>query len=152
MWETEGNLIDLALEGHFDVIVHGCNCFNTMGSGIAKEIKERLPEAYKVDQETVKGDRSKLGGFTFTDVCRGDEWFTVINMYTQYSYGGQKDHFEYEKFREGLENLNTFLPLGSKIGFPKIGAGLAGGDWKRIKQIIYESLPNHEVAIVYYEP
>jgi len=26
-----GNLIDMAEQGQFDVIVHGCNCLNTMG-------------------------------------------------------------------------------------------------------------------------
>lgn len=28
---TKGNLIDLAEAGEFDVVVQGCNCFNTMG-------------------------------------------------------------------------------------------------------------------------
>ncbi len=30
-----GDLIDLAKNGNFDVIIHGCNCFRTMGVGIA---------------------------------------------------------------------------------------------------------------------
>jgi len=25
-----------------DVLIHGCNCFNTMGSGVAKQIKKVL--------------------------------------------------------------------------------------------------------------
>ena len=33
--EVEGNLIDLALEGRFDLIAHGCNCHKIMGAGIA---------------------------------------------------------------------------------------------------------------------
>jgi len=28
------------------IIVHGCNCFCTMGAGIAKTIKELYPSAY----------------------------------------------------------------------------------------------------------
>lgn len=28
-----GDLLKLADDGQFDVIVHGCNCFNTMGAG-----------------------------------------------------------------------------------------------------------------------
>ena len=35
---VKGNLVTLALAGEFDVIIHGCNCFNTMGSGVAKDI------------------------------------------------------------------------------------------------------------------
>ena len=32
MKEVFGDLIELALVGKFDVIVHGCNCFSTMGN------------------------------------------------------------------------------------------------------------------------
>lgn len=38
MKEIEGDLIQMALNGDFDIIAHGCNCFNTMRSGIAKTI------------------------------------------------------------------------------------------------------------------
>ena len=47
-----GDLIDMALEGHFDVIVHGCNCFCAMGAGIAKQIKETFRSAYNEDLKT----------------------------------------------------------------------------------------------------
>ena len=63
----DGNLITLAKERHFDIIAHGCNCFCTMGSGIAPQIAKAFPEAYDVDQKTVKGDKKKLGVFTEAD-------------------------------------------------------------------------------------
>lgn len=31
-----GDLLSLAIDGRFDVIVHGCNCQCTMGAGIAQ--------------------------------------------------------------------------------------------------------------------
>ena len=48
---TKGNLIDLAEAGEFNIIVHGCNCFETMGSGIAREIHDRYPAAFDADVE-----------------------------------------------------------------------------------------------------
>ena len=36
--EVNGNLIKMALEGQFDVIVHGCNCHSTMGAGLAPQM------------------------------------------------------------------------------------------------------------------
>jgi O-acetyl-ADP-ribose deacetylase (regulator of RNase III) len=36
---VKGDIIDIAKRGKFDVIIHGCNCFNTMGACIAKTIK-----------------------------------------------------------------------------------------------------------------
>ena len=62
------DLIKLALDGRFDVIVHGCNCQYAMGVGIAKSIKETLPEAYKVDLATTKGSREKLGSISAATV------------------------------------------------------------------------------------
>ena len=39
MNRISGDLIYLAQSGEVDLIVHGCNCFCTMGAGIAKGIK-----------------------------------------------------------------------------------------------------------------
>ena len=36
----DGDLIRLAKQGTFDVIAHGCNCFCTMGAGIAPQMAE----------------------------------------------------------------------------------------------------------------
>jgi O-acetyl-ADP-ribose deacetylase (regulator of RNase III) len=46
------------------IVVHGCNCFNTMGSGIAKQVSIEYPEATIADYETVPGDVNKLGRYT----------------------------------------------------------------------------------------
>ncbi|RYF46165.1 MAG: phosphatase, partial [Cytophagaceae bacterium] len=42
----QGDLVQKAKVGEFDVIVHGCNCFCQMGAGIAKTIKQVFPAAY----------------------------------------------------------------------------------------------------------
>ena len=121
-----GDLIDLAKKGEFDVIVHGANCFNTMGGGIAKQIRDQFPEAYAADCATRKGDRAKLGQYTFATVNN----LTIINAYTQYDfnrYGKSADLFDYEAFAYILNDLVPAYP-GKRFGFPLIGTGLAGGD------------------------
>ena len=45
----KGNLLDMAERGEFDIIVHGANCICVMGSGIAREIKARFPQAAQAD-------------------------------------------------------------------------------------------------------
>ena len=130
---AKGDLLDLARNGHFHVIVQGCNCFCTMGSGIAKQIKEEYPEAYAVDCQTIKGDKTKLGSYS---VMLGKQ-FNIVNAYTQYDYNrkGQpaKDHFDYEAFSKILLMLAAVYK-GCNIGFPHIGMGLAGGDSETILQ------------------
>ena len=65
-----GNLITLAKQGEFDIVAHGCNCFCTMGAGIAKSIKQSFPEAYAADSCTKKGDKRKLGTCTYADISK----------------------------------------------------------------------------------
>ncbi len=127
---TKGNLINLAEAREFDIIVHGCNCFCTMGSGIAREIRERYPEAYEADRATSAGDMFKLG--SFTSVHTGE--FIIVNAYTQYDFnrgGSRNDVFEYESFSLILRKLAYAYP-NRRFGFPYIGMGLAGGDATRI--------------------
>lgn len=128
----KGNLLNLAEAGEFDIVVQGCNCFNTMGGGIAREIRERYPEVAAVDSETVRGDYNKLGTWTegyawFNE--RGDDAdnFIIINAYTQYNMSTGEDVFEYTAFQLILQKLAHEFP-GKRIGFPYIGMGLAGGD------------------------
>ena len=128
---TKGNLLDLAEAGDFDIVVQGCNCFNTMGGGIAREIRERYPMAALVDNETLKGDYNKLGNYTTAFTGK----FLIVNAYTQYNMSQGTDVFEYTAFDLLCQKLHK--AYGTKrIGLPYIGMGLAGGDKKRIMAMI----------------
>lgn len=135
---AKGNLIDMAEQGCFDVIVHGCNCMCTMGSGIAKEIRARYPAAYQVDQRTEAGARDKLGSYTMAVIETNDHHFAIVNAYTQFDYnrkGETKDVFEYGAFLDILIDLvDTVGEM--HIGLPYIGMGLAGGDKDLIMKLI----------------
>jgi O-acetyl-ADP-ribose deacetylase (regulator of RNase III) len=117
--------------------MHGCNCFNTMGSGIARTIRERFPEAAMADAMTESGDKSKLGTITCTGVGNNSGGFVIVNAYTQYSTSKVgEDVFEYESFQKILDAFVIDAGPGMNIGLPYIGMGLAGGDKKRIMGMI----------------
>lgn len=59
-----------------------------MGAGIAKLIRTKFPEAYDVDLQTKKGDRSKLGTISTATVIRNNHEITIINAYTQFNWRG----------------------------------------------------------------
>ena len=124
---AKGNLLDLAEAGQFDIVVQGCNCFNTMGGGIAREIRERYPDVAAADAATVRGDYTKLGNWTVGLNDLGDRKFLIINAYTQYEMSKGEDVFEYVAFQLILQKL-VRLYGNYKIGLPYIGMGLAGGD------------------------
>ena len=140
--EITGDLIEMAEAGAFDVIAHGCNCHHTMNSGIAKQIKFKIPEAFAVDLETTYGDINKLGTISYTKVHP----FTVVNCYTQYHYGKVSVYADYNAIEKCMQALRD--NFGDKrIGIPRIGAGRARGDWNKIKSIIDSVFENSNVDI-----
>ncbi len=139
----------MALEGKFDVIVHGCNCFCTMGAGIAKQIKNTFPAAYEADQKTDKGNKAKLGTMSCVLINRGGIKFTIVNGYTQYNWRGSGVLVNYEAVRSVFKHIKFTFP-GKRIGYPKIGSGLAKGDWETISSIIDEELDGEDHTLVKY--
>ena len=166
--EINGDLIALAKEGKFDVITHGCNCLSNMGAGIAPQ----MAKAFGVntfEMERQGPDIEKLGCIDYKTFVLGENtvWFlddyknnknepelTVVNSYTQFKYGknhtdGVSRPLDYEALTLCMRKINNVFK-GKHIGLPKIGAGLAGGDWNRIKSIIQTELKDCDVTVVIY--
>lgn len=156
MRERDGDLIKLAKECHFDVITHGCNCFCTMGAGIAVPMKVNFGcDKFPMEDPKYRGDINKLGTIDFQYHYKEDHSLAVVNSYTQYHYGrnhldGVDKPVDYEAIRLCMRKINHIFK-GKTIGVPKIGAGLAGGHWPWIKEIIEEELKDMDVWIVNYK-
>ena len=148
---VQGDLLQFALDGKFDVIIHGCNCQCAIGKGIALSIKRQFPEAFDADLKTVKADQSKLGTITTAEIVRQSARFTVVNAYTQFHYHGDGVLADYDAIRSAFRVVKQRFG-GKRIGYPKIGAGLAKGDWTRIAAIIREELKGADHKLVEYVP
>lgn len=128
-------------EAPIDILIHQSNCQNTMGSGIALEIKKRFPEAHEADCKTTKGDKSKLGTASYCSVDRaraGVRISHIFNLYGQFLYGRDKRYTNYEFYYRGLEFIknkitNTNLVIGIPFG---MGCNLAGADWNVCEAMI----------------
>ncbi|EQA7786833.1 macro domain-containing protein [Acinetobacter baumannii] len=128
----------------FDAIVHGCNCFHTMGAGIAAAIAKTFPVALEADKRTEYGDWSKLGDYSLAKTVNGD----IINGYTQYRPGKCPKSQLYSNIEALFTKLNIDY-AGKIIGIPKIGAGIAGGDWEEIAEIIQSCTPDVKIIVLY---
>ena len=133
MKTVKGDLLVLAKEGKFDIILHGCNCHNVMGAGIAKQIRDEFPDAWLADQQTLKGDKNKLGHYSIGMGGR----LVIINAYTQYDTASRagEDMFDYRACHEVLTKISERFGKW-RIGLPMIGMGLAGGDSSRIMSML----------------
>ena len=142
MCEISGDVFIPFKQGKYDAFVHGCNCFHTMGAGVAAAVMRNYPDAYKADKATKYGDRDKLGTYSYCD----DEGGKIINLYTQYDYGGGKVNLDYSALERGFTLLNEDLK-GQFICTVRIGAGLAGGDWPIIVETINRVTPDLNIDV-----
>ena len=151
MKHVVSDLLKLAKEGEFDVIFHGCNCFNAMGSGIALGVKKVFPEATQRDLETIKGDKLKLGATTSV-VCSTNDGgeVTVVNAYTQHGFNPKESPLNYQALELCLRQIRTQYH-DKRIGYPAIGAGLGGGDWNKIYDIIKRVFDGLDHTYVEYD-
>lgn len=150
---VKGDLIKAAQAGDVTVIAHCCNCFNTMGSGIAPQIAKAFPIVKTLDDTTMRGDVNKLGTFTVA-LHHYENKLVIFNLYGQYGYGNREsgkidlNYYYLTKALEGMKtNLIEYGEQDSKIGFPKIGCGLAGGDWFVVSQMIETIFDGFDVTI-----
>lgn len=124
-----------------------------MGAGIAKDIKLKYPRAYQADCMTVKGDKKKLGQFSLS-LSGEDQPFHILNMYTQYRYGRDKQYVEYDKFLEVIENVKSWAIKMEKypvIGCPYlISCSNAVGNWEKdiLPRLKYTFGHDHETKLL----
>ena len=149
---VKGNLLD----SDCDYICHQVNCQGVMGSGIAKQIRERWPWVFSSYHAYCVGhknrDESPLGniwGVAVEHDNRDVQW--VINMFSQDNYGYDGSRFtSYDAFAECLTKMRDRLPKDKTVGFPKnIGCGLGGGNWNVISALIEEILGEDYDVYIY---
>lgn len=151
----EGCLIQALKSGEVQAIGHQANCFHTMNSGVAKAIRLAFPGAYFADTSlTVKGDRSKLGTFSIYQAYPHElsgEPGLIYNLYGQYNYGyDAAGYTDYAALEQALRAMREDLLTGNnlrRVGFPRIGAGLGGGDWTYIAGMVDAIFTDFEVTV-----
>ncbi len=118
------------------IIVHVCNNIGAWGAGFVLAISKRwkAPEiAYRAKKSYHLGQ---------VDFVRVEDNIIVANMVAQHGVGMRADGtppIDYGAVRACLNKVNdTAYHTGSSIHMPRIGCGLAGGDWKEIEKIISE--------------
>lgn len=125
------------LETNIKHIIHGCNSHGVMRSGVAKFIREKYPQAYQDYNASYNSYGLELGTII---VSVQNDGKVIHNAITQKDYGrdSSRVYVSYWAIAEAFRKINLW---GIKeIAMPKIGAGLANGDWNVISAIIENTL------------
>lgn len=147
--EIKGDL----LETDCKIIAHGVNCQNAMGSGVAKVIYEKWPKvkAFYHDyfSEFNAGDFGENFLGNIDDIIVDKETGkTVVNCFTQqfFGYDGEK-YVSYDAIYDCFHKLAFIY---DEIAIPRIGCGLAGGNWEIVKRIIEDAVGDECTVYAYY--
>lgn len=121
------------------IIVHGCNAQGVMGSGIALQVKNRWPKCYEIYRDFCNGenDKSNLLG-SVVPYAVPDKELVIINAITQLNFGKDgKKYVSYEAILVAFKMVAESAKFSQlPVHYPLIGAGLGGGDWSIISEII----------------
>ena len=140
--ETTGDLFEQGLPA----IAHGCNTSGSMAGGIAREVKRRWPDCYAEYARLCREGRFPLGGF---HAWEGDG-LVVYNLATQVRPGADA---RLEAICDAVTGaLADAQARGiSRLGVPRIGAGIGGLDWSDVRRALREVADQSPVELVAVE-
>lgn len=136
-----------------DVICHQVNCQGVMGSGIAKQVREKYPWVYAHYKQLCKTYQSKkeslLGMAQGTYI---NEDTKIINLYAQLNYGYDgKCYTDYDALRKALTHVACWYNKNI-IAIPYLmGCHRGGGDWNTVYKMIEEVFADSDCEVLICE-
>lgn len=117
------------------IIAHGVNCVGGFGSGVAGQIARQFPIVREFYLHKHNNGGWKLGEIQVVTIAPD---LMIVNCATQEKFLPRDTvHCDYTAIGTVMHNLKHLSNVtGMKINLPKIGCGLAGGDWNKVSAII----------------
>jgi O-acetyl-ADP-ribose deacetylase (regulator of RNase III) len=137
------------------LIVHGCNNVGGWGAGFVLALNRRwaAPQAaYKhwYNKGQAHSPRFLLGEVQFVPV---EDRITVANLISQSNtrWVDNVPPVRYQAIEDGLVKVaRRAAATGEHIHMPRLGCGLAGGDWSVVEDIIRRTLTDKGIPVTVY--
>ena len=138
------------------IIAHVCNDIGRWGKGfvVALSRRSRKPEQAFNDWFARRDNNDYgLGAVQFVPI---EPQLWVANMIGQHKIKVKGDDgtapVRYEAIEAALAKVgDKALELGASVHMPRIGCGLAGGQWELIEPLIIQQLSNRGIEVVVYD-
>ena len=133
-----------------DAFGHGCNCQKRMASGVAYAVRSTFFEMVEADTNDDREPKDRLGEMIKVPLSNGKVGY---NIYSQFMYGRDTRKVDYDALRRGVTSVCQDLIKDGKtsLALPKIGCGLAGGDWSVVSEILEDVSKDTGIEITIYE-
>lgn len=132
--------------GELTIVAHQCNCRGSFDAGIAREIARRFPEVDRAQRLWYQEGRQRLGT---VQTVRTHTGLVIANLYAQEDWVRRPNRIntDYSALEQCLATLRDGMTAEDVLGMPKIGAGLGGGDWNVIEQLIERIFQDRTVYV-----
>ncbi len=136
------------------IICHVCNDIGGWGKGFVLALSKRweLPEtSYRAWYAAGKSGGFALGVVQFVPV---ESYIWVANMIGQKGIkrGSSGPPIRYDAIAACLLQVAAKAhELGASVHMPRIGCGLAGGDWSKVEPLIQANVTGLGVAVTVYD-
>ena len=136
------------------ILVHVCNDIGAWGRGFVVALSRRWPDPERHYRAWHRdGDKIpfELGQVQLVSVSDG---IVVANLIGQHGIRSTDSlpPVRYEAIRTGLQRVATLAREGkASVHMPRIGCGLAGGDWSVVELIVREELAVKGIAVIVYD-
>jgi O-acetyl-ADP-ribose deacetylase (regulator of RNase III) len=125
---------------------HGCNCAGAMDAGVAVAFKRRWPRMFEEYEQRCKDGRFHLGDvFVWSE---GDE--VVYNLGIQQHWKAKSKLAALARALRKMAKLAEQAGI-TRVGLPRLGTGLGGLDWQRVKSVLEEVGAETPVELVVFE-
>ncbi|MGI8648616.1 MAG: Appr-1-p processing protein [Acidimicrobiales bacterium] len=136
------------------VVAHICNDIGAWGKGFVLALSKRWTEPEAVYRRWF-ADRAtndfRLGSVRLVQV-EPDIWVANIIGQRGIRRGSGGPPVRYDAIEEALSTVaDQARTAGASVHMPRIGCGLAGGDWKIIAAIVERKLSATHVPVVVYD-
>ncbi len=146
------------LNAEENMICQSVNHRETMGGGLALQIRKRWPNIYKEYCEFSRlytFEQIRITGIYHCFFTNEYPMECIINIFGQDGFGNDKRYTDYISLENSFKYLHANLKnMGNKsLGIPSfIGCGLGGGDWDNVVYpMIVEIFGKSEVKVVIYK-
>ena len=128
MIERNGDLFSTKL----DVIGHGVNTVGVMGAGVAKVVRDKFPDTYRLYVDDCKSG-ALLPGTAIPGNIENDK--VIFNIASQELPGKDASYAWLAKAVELAVQTCKSCGIHS-MAIPRIGCGIGGLEWEKVKKIL----------------
>ena len=141
----EGDLF----ESNANIIAHQVNCKGRMGSGVAKQVREKYPNVFQEYVEACNTPNlSELVGRA--QIVPIGEYKYIANIFAQVNYGyDNKLYTDYDALKHAIQSIHDIAKqFNFTVAFPyNIGCHRGGGDWRIVEKMILDIFSDYKCQL-----